>query len=89
MGPVELDVLVPGQVESRSSLVADLGGGRSLIVLSGIACPEYNAVDDETRDATWRIRLREPLRRWNREPRMSAWPASATTTAPGCSRPIW
>lgn len=60
MSGVELDVRTPGQIESQSSLTADLGEGRSLVVLSGIACPEYNAVDDETREATWKVRLHQP-----------------------------
>ena len=65
---VQLDVLQappdtgvgPG-VASHQVLRADLGAnGRTLVVLSGIACPEFNGDGDVARKATCRVLLHEP-----------------------------
>jgi len=59
--PIELDVHNPAHVAGHSVLRADLGvGGRTLVVLSGTARPEFQVNDDGTvhRD-TCRLQLRE------------------------------
>jgi len=57
----ELDVLNPAHVSSHQVLEADLGvGGRSLIVASGIARPEWKIDSDEVHRGTWTVHLRIP-----------------------------
>jgi len=60
----ELDVVNASQVSSHQVLEADLGvGGRSLIVASGIACPEWKIDSDEMHRGSWTVHLRIPADR--------------------------
>ncbi|WP_405766605.1 hypothetical protein OHU34_14005 [Streptomyces sp. NBC_00080] len=59
--PMELDVLQPAHVAGHAVLQADLGvGGRHLVVISGIARPEWGLKDDNTHREVCRLQLREP-----------------------------
>ena len=60
MANLNLDASIPEQVASASQLRADLGGGRSLIVLSGVARPEFGIDDDTTHREPCKVRLRFP-----------------------------
>ncbi|MFM9707849.1 hypothetical protein [Streptomyces galilaeus] len=58
---MELDTRNGQHVVGHSVLKADLGvGGRSLIVISGIALPEWRIDSDETHRLDCRLMLREP-----------------------------
>lgn len=59
---MDLDVLhQPEQVVGHAVLRADLGvGGRHLVVISGIARPEWVIDDDSAHRETCRLKLREP-----------------------------
>jgi hypothetical protein len=60
----ELDVANPAHVSSHQVLEADLGvGGRSLIVASGIARPEWSLDSDEVHRDSWTVHLRVPADR--------------------------
>ncbi|KQY62429.1 hypothetical protein [Nocardioides sp. Root140] len=63
MANLNLDAGVPGQVASASSLRADLGEGRSLLVVSGVARPEFGIDDDQVHREVCRVRLRVPATR--------------------------
>ncbi|GAA3049825.1 hypothetical protein GCM10010464_12580 [Pseudonocardia yunnanensis] len=58
---MDLDVSQPAHVVGHSVLRADLGvGGRHIVVLSGIARPEWKIDDDSAHREVCRLRLREP-----------------------------
>jgi hypothetical protein len=58
--PLDLDASNPQHVSGHSVLRADLGGSRTLVVISGIALPERVVNQDTTLRETCRLRLREP-----------------------------
>lgn len=58
---MELDVHIAGQVASHSVVRADLGhDGRSIVVVSGIALPEWRVDTDEITRTSARVLLRQP-----------------------------
>jgi hypothetical protein len=60
-GVMDLDVNNPDHVISHSVVRADLGqGGRSIVVISGIARPEWHIDTDELTNASCRVLLHEP-----------------------------
>ncbi|GAA3228507.1 hypothetical protein GCM10017691_19710 [Pseudonocardia petroleophila] len=58
---MDLDVNIAGQVTSHSVVRADLGhDGRSIVVVSGIALPEWRVDTDEMTRTSARVLLRQP-----------------------------
>jgi len=58
---MDLDVHNSSQVGNHDVIDVDLGvGGRRLVVISGIACPEWRIDDDEVHREECRLRLRVP-----------------------------
>lgn len=60
---MDLDVMDPTQVVGHKVIKADLGAeGRSMMIISGIACPEWRINDDDhTYQQTCRVRLRQSV----------------------------
>jgi hypothetical protein len=58
--PLDLDAHKAEDVAGHAVLRADLGGGRTLVVISGIARPERDVNQDTFIQETCRLRLREP-----------------------------
>ena len=58
MGNFNLDARAPNDVSSHSVLRADLGAGRTLLVISGIARPEWGLDTDKTQRPECLLRLR-------------------------------
>jgi hypothetical protein len=63
MGNFNLDANAANDVAGHSVLRADLGAGRTLLVISGVARPEWGLDTDETQRPECLLRLRVPATR--------------------------